>query len=98
MAETYQSQDLSARSLECGLLSRIYKKIERELNENEYNRTEVQERAGTFNCKSASLRFGLNAGQGVRILDTMDSNVNERSYINQLAAQENSTMDNLVNL
>ena len=84
MAESYQSQDSSTKSLNCGLLSRIYKKIERELNENEYNRTEIQERADALNSKAAGYRFDLNATNGIRILDTVDSNTNERSYVNRL--------------
>jgi hypothetical protein len=45
MAETY-SQNTSAQST---VMKKIFDQIEREKNENEYNRTEVQNRTGALN-------------------------------------------------
>ena len=69
MAETY-SQNTSAQST---VMKKIFDQIEREKNENEYNRTEIQNRAVGLNKTLNDFQFNLNSTAAVRILDRIDS-------------------------
>jgi len=56
LAEKF-SQSASAQNV---IMKKIFDQIEREKNENEYNRTEIQDRAGNLRDTLAHFQFDLN--------------------------------------
>ncbi len=65
-------------------MKKIFEQIEREKNENEYNRTEIQDRSSMLNNTLQRFQFDLNQSGGIRIIDKTDSMVSPRSYTSQV--------------
>jgi hypothetical protein len=80
MAEAY-SQNTSAQSV---VMKKIFDQIEKEKNENEFNRTMIQNRTEGFNKTLNDFSFNLNSTGAVRILDRIDSSSAGDSYLNRV--------------
>ena len=71
-------------------IKKIFMEIEKAANENEYNRTEVQNRKDKLADILNRYRMDLNQTGDVRLLESCDWSTKERSYLNQ-SRQSNKT-------
>ena len=67
------------------VMKRIFEQIEKDRNENEYNRTCILDRANELKDAANRLAFDLNSSNGVRLLETIDSSIKKSSYVNKVA-------------
>lgn len=74
------SQSASAQN---AIMRKIFEQIERDKNENEYNRTEVQDRAGNLRDTLAHFQFDLNQTQAIRMVEKHDSECKDQSYMSK---------------
>ncbi len=65
------------------VIRKIFDKINRDRNENEYNKTEIQARAGYLIDHLNKFQFDLNKSGAVRILEAYDSQAKRNSYFNK---------------
>lgn len=80
MAEVYSS----SKQGQSNVMKKILEQIDRENNENEYNRTEVQDRTQGLGETLEKMQFDLNFSQDVRVLDSNDSLAHDSSYAGQM--------------
>lgn len=66
-------------------MQKVFDRIGRERNENEYNRTEVNHRTDQLTNAAKRNTFNINSSYGIRILEKTDSCINKESYINELS-------------
>lgn len=67
------------------------------MNQNEFNRTEVQDRQAAFEETLLKFKNELNQSGDVRILDTIDSLSKSKSYFNTLLAQNQNRLARTTN-
>ena len=79
MAETYSAGQQGQSTV----MKKIFDQIEREKNENEYNRTEIQDRTAGFGDTLLRFQYDLNQSGDVRILDNFDSFTKLNGYFNK---------------
>jgi hypothetical protein len=65
-------------------MKKIFDQIEKEKNENEFNRTVIQNRTEGLNKTLNDFSFNLNSTGAVRILDRIDSSSAGDSYLNRV--------------
>jgi len=65
------------------LMQKVFKQIEKERNENEYNRTLIEERLKQEK-ENNEFKFDMNETKRLRLVDINDSNSKQTSYINKL--------------
>jgi hypothetical protein len=66
------------------VMKRIFEKIERERNENEFTRTEVLERADDLDKVRLKNRFNLNQSRDLRIIENYSTQNKGESYIKRI--------------
>ena len=64
-------------------MQKVFKQIEKERNENEYNRTLIEERLKQEK-ENNEFKFDMNETKRLRLVDINDSNSKQTSYINKL--------------
>jgi hypothetical protein len=79
MAETYSSGS-KGQSV---IMKKIFEQIDRERNENEYNRTTIQDRVAGLGETLQRFQYDLNQSGDVRLLDVTDSSAKQNSYLNK---------------
>ena len=78
-------------------MKKIFEQIERENNENEFNRTTITDRADVLRNTANRLQFDINSANSLRILETSDSTNNKNSYINRLAKENEEHLKRVTN-
>ena len=78
-------------------MKKIFEQIERENNENEYNRTTIMDRADVFRNTANRLAFDTNQANSLRIMETNDSANNKNSYVNRLARENEEHLKRVIN-
>ena len=78
-------------------MKKIFEQIERENNENEYNRTTIMDRADVFRNTANRLAFDTNQANSLRIMETNDSSNNKNSYVNRLARENEEHFKRVIN-
>jgi hypothetical protein len=66
------------------VVTKILERIERENNDNEFNRTEIQDRTHHLVDKLTKPEYDFYATGAVRIIDSIESSSNGRSYFNRM--------------
>ena len=87
----------SSASAQSTVMKKIFDQIEREKNENEYNRTEIQDRAGNLVDALAHFQFDLNQTQAIRMVDKIDSQSKDQSYVNTQMSKNNQHLLDTMN-
>lgn len=73
-------------------MKKIFDQIEREKNENEYNRTEIHDRTIGLSEALHKFQFDLNTSQDVRVVDNYETLSHNESYANQQRALNKKRM------
>lgn len=61
-------------------MQKILEKIEKQRDQKEYTKTEVQDRGDNFEKTLNRMKFDLNQSGDIRILDIADSFTNDHTY------------------
>ena len=83
LAEKYCGDLKSFAQASFPFMKRVFEKIEKENNENEYNRTEIQK--GVLNqylINTRKNKFDLNQSNGIRLIERTDCSSKKTSYVN----------------
>ena len=77
-------------------MMKIFEQIQKEQNENEYNRTEVTDRTSILKQLMAE-KFSLNQSQDVRIIEQTDSTRFKNSYVSKLRERNLTSLSQTMN-
>ena len=69
MAETYSGDHSSKNQV----MRKIFDQIEKEKNENEYNRTEIQDRTNLFDETLQRFQYDINQSGAIRLIEVQDT-------------------------
>ena len=66
------------------VMRKIFDQIEKEKNEDEYNRTEIQDRRNLFDDTLQRLRFDINQSGAIRLIEVQDTRSKDSTYLSQM--------------
>ena len=65
-------------------MRKIFDQIEKEKNEDEYNRTEVHDRRNLFDDTLKRIRFDINQSGAIRLIEVQDTRSRDSTYLSQM--------------
>ena len=75
----------------------VLQKIDKEKNENEFNRTEILKGHLEGMIKKPRKKFDLNSTQGIRLMDRSDCSTKKKSYMNKLIKKNQEQYNKITN-
>ena len=79
------------------VMKKIFEQIEREKNENEYNRTEIQERANYLTDQLLKFKFDLNQSGALRIIESLEKSSHNKSYSAEIERENKKALKKALN-